>query len=274
MIQIYAPDNVNYEKNGDVVLLPEICDVEAELGGTWFLSLTHPIDEANRWEHIVKESVVSAPTFMGKNQLFRVDEIDKQDKEITAKAYPVFLDSADDHFLFDVRPTEKTGQQALDIMTAGSIYSGVSDIKDIKTAYFIRRNLVDALGGDSPSFIGTWGGEPLYDNHKVVLNKRAGGDYGAEVRYGKNMNGISFREDMSNVVTRIVPVAFNGRMHSKKYVDSPLVDQYAKIYTKEIKFENIKLKKDLTDGEDTNDIIVCNNQEELNKALVRACNEQ
>jgi hypothetical protein len=114
----------------------------------------------------------------------------------------------------------------------------------------------------------------LYDNHKILLNKRAGGDYGAEVRYGKNMDGISFKEDMSNVVTRIVPIAYNGRMITSKYVDSPLINKYAKKYIKEIRFDDVKLEEDLADGEDTKNIIVCKTQSELDNVLRQKCDEQ
>lgn len=276
MIQIYSPKNEKFDSNGDMTLTPELCEMDAELGGAWYLNITHPIDDEGRWKYIEREAVLSVPTFMGKNQLFRIDKLtDKTDTEISAKAYPIFFDSADDCFLLDTRPTNKNGQEALDIMTAGTKYSGESDISTANTAYFVRRNLMDAIGGDdSPNFIGTWGGEPLYKNYKVILNERAGGDYGAEVRYGKNMIGVNASEDMSEVVTRIVPVAFNGRTLSTNYVDSPSIGNYAKIYTREIKFEDVKYYEDLSDNEDIEDIIVCYSQDELDAALTEKCNEQ
>lgn len=274
VIQIYTPSNTNFDMNGNDVLTPSVCTMEAELGGAWSLNMTHPIDDEGRWKNIVKEAVISAPTFMGKKQLFRIDESEKQDTEIVVKAYPIFFDSADEVFILDKRPTDKTGQEALDILTEGTKYSGTSDITTVNTAYFIRRNLMDCLNGDSPSFIGTWGGEPLYDNFNVIVCERAGANNGAEVRYGKNMNGISFKEDMSQVVTRIVPVAYNGRTLSTNYVDSPLIGNYAKIYTKEIKFEDVKFIEDLSSSEDTDGIIICNSQEELDAVLIAKCNEQ
>lgn len=274
MIQIYAPENTNFDMNGDEVLTPSVCTMEAELRGAWFLNMTHPIDDEGKWKNIVKEAVISAPTFMGKKQLFRIEESDKQDTEIVVTAYPIFFDSADEVFLMDKRPTDKNGQEAIDILTEGTKYSGESNITSVNTAYFIRRNLMNALNGKIPSFVGAWGGEPVYDNFKVIINERAGGDYGAEVRYGKNMDGISFKEDMSEVVTRIVPVAFNGRTLSTSYVDSPLINKYAKVYTREIVFEDVKYYEDIMASEDTSNLIVCNSQEELDVALIAKCNEQ
>lgn len=274
MIQIYAPKNTNFDMNGDEVLTPSLCTMESELGGAWSLNMTHPIDDEGKWKNIVKEAVISTPTFMGKKQLFRIEESDKQDTEIVVKAYPIFFDSADEVFLMDKRPTDKNGQEAIDILTEDTKYSGESNITSVNTAYFIRRNLMNAINGDSPSFIDIWGGEPLYDNFRVIINERAGGDYGAEVRYGKNMDGVSFKEDMSEVVTRIVPVAFNGRTFSGSYVDSPLINKYAKVYTREIVFEDVKYYEDIMTSEDTSNLIICNSQEELDAALIVKCNEQ
>ena len=47
------------------------------------------------------------------------------------------MDAADDCFLLDVRPTDKTGQQALDIMTApNKKYTAETDITSTGTAYY------------------------------------------------------------------------------------------------------------------------------------------
>lgn len=45
MIQIYAPGNRNYSRNGDAVLHPSQCDVEMNLKGDWQLTLESPADE-------------------------------------------------------------------------------------------------------------------------------------------------------------------------------------------------------------------------------------
>ena len=69
-----------------------------------------------------------------------------------------------------------------------------------------QKNFIHALnGGEDNSFTNRWGGEIIYDNFQVIVNKRAGGDYGVQVLYGKNIekNGISEEADFQNVVTRI-----------------------------------------------------------------------
>ena len=198
MIQIYKRGNTDFEHNGDITIFPAACILQTKLNGAWELSMLHPLDDEGRWKYIEEESVICAPTFQGSRQCFRISEVEKKDTEIAAVAYPLFFDSAKDCFLLDTRPEIKTGQQALDIMLSGTKYNGESDITTASTAYFIRRNFMDAVNGeDEPTFIQRWGGEMLYDNYKIIINERVGGDYGTEIRYGKNMNGISYRIDMS-----------------------------------------------------------------------------
>lgn len=119
MIQCYEKDNTNYDTNGDITLLPTQCELSTEINGAWEFTMSHPIDNEGRWKYLSEEAVISAPTFQGKHQLFRVDKCVKTDSSVEVTAYPIFFDSADDCFLMDVRPTQKSGQEAIDIMTAG-----------------------------------------------------------------------------------------------------------------------------------------------------------
>ena len=278
MIQIYEKNTVKPEKNGVMTLFPKNCTLQAALNGAWTLTLEHSLDQKERWKYIEEESIVSVPTFMGKRQLFRIDKIEKNNYGISAIGYPIFYDAAKEVFLLDTRPTDKNGQEALDLMLKGSKYSGKSDITAASTAYFERRNMLDAINGtDSPTFLERWGGEVLYDNYTVIINKRAGGEYGVEVRYGKNMSGLTYTVDMSNIMTRIVPVAYNGRMisGSSPWVDSSNINKYATVYIKEVKFEDVKLIDDLESTEDTEEnIIICKNQTELETALKNKCKEE
>lgn len=275
MIQVYKPDNTDYDHNGDITLIPTSCELITEINSTWELTMSHPLDPEGRWKYLSEEAVISAPTFQSEHQLFRVDKCIKTDVSIEVTAYPIFFDSADDCFLMDTRPTNQNGQNALNIMMQGSRYSGESDITTGGTAYFVRRNLMDAINGeDSPTFIETWGGEILYDNFKIIVNERIGGDYGVEIRYGKNMDGLSYTVDMSNVVTRIVPVAYNGRIMSgdTPWVDSENIDKYAKKYIREVTFDDVKLAEDASDSEGEN-IIICADQTALDAALTQKCKD-
>ena len=272
MIQIYLPDNTDYAHNGDAVLEPISCECEMILNDEWHLESEHPIDEGGKFKMIVREAVISAPTPMGERQLFRIYETQKDDDSVTAYALPIFFDSKDDHILIDVRPTGKNGQQALDIMCDKSRYSGTSDITTGSTAYYVRRNLMEAINGDiDQSFVKRWGGEILYDNYRVIINQRVGGDYGVRAEFGYNLEGIEEHVDMSEVVTRIIPVAYNGYTleGDTPWVDSQRINKYAKIYTKELSFDDVKMIEDASEDEEG-----CLTLDELRRKLVSRCNEQ
>jgi len=267
MVQVYIPGNENFTSNGDATLFCYNCGLTANLGGSWVLDVTIPIDQEGRWKYLTEEAVLKVDTWQKDKQLYRVAKVEKTESSVSATAYPVFFDSANDAFLLDCRPTGKTGQQALNIMCAGTPYSGESNIGTIATAYFVRRNLMDAINGSaSPTFIERWGGEILYDNYKVIINDRVGGDYGVEARYGRNIAGVVYAVDTAEIVTRIVPIAYNGYMMSGKtpWVDSPNVDKFAKVYTREVRYENIRMAQDAGSDED---VISCANQAELDAAL-------
>jgi phage minor structural protein len=275
MIQIYKPTNTDYTKNGDMVLFPESCEVHAKLNGEWYLDIEHPLDKEGRWKEIVEEAVISAPTFMGKEQLFRIDDMEKTDTEVKAKAYPIFFDSADELFVYSCKPAFKGAQATLDMLMSGSRYSGESNIARTSSAEFVNRNLMDCINGDDPAFIKYWGGDVLYDNYKVIINERAGTNRGLQIRYRKNMESISCKVDMSEVVTRIVPIAYNGRRITGNYVDSPNIAKYAKIYTRMMEFSNVKLSADLGEDEEPEDgVTVCYSQSQLDSVLKNLCNEK
>lgn len=278
MIQIYVPTNTNFDRNGDIVLTPTSTSVHAVLNGAWEASIEHPIDSEGRWKYIEEGTVLSVPSFNGR-QLFRIKQKTKQDSGITATAEPIFMDAMDDCFLVDVRPTGKNGQEALDIMTAPNAkYTGVSDIMATSTAYYQYANLIEALNGDTDnSFVSRWGGEIVYDNYKVIVNQRAGTDNGVELRYGKNLpqDGLTEDVDIRDVITRIYPKAYNGYcMSNNGYVDSELINNYPTTKIGTMTFDDVKMSSDASENDAENGVIICNTQEELDDALRKKCEEQ
>lgn len=278
MIQIYNPTNTDYTHNGDMTLMPTSAQVHVILNGAWEATLEHPIDAEGRWKYITEDAVIKMPSFNGE-QLFRIKQTEKKDSGVSAVLEPIFYDSMDDCFLTDVRPTNKNGQEALALMTApNSKYSGRSNIKKASTAYYEYKNLMEAINGDDDnSFINRWGGEILFDNFSVIINNRAGGDYGVELRYGKNIpqDGLTETVDTREVVTRIYPKAYNGhKLSGNGYVDSSLINSYPTIRTATMSFEDVKLAEDASEDDAENGVIICADQTALDKALTDKCKEQ
>ena len=232
--------------------------------------------QEGRWEYITEEAVIKAPSFNGE-QLFRIKQKEKTETGVTAYAEPIFMDAKEDCFLQDIRPTDKTGQEALDLMLApNGKYSAKSDITARGTAYYEYKNFIEALNGnDDNSFINRWGGEILFNNYEVIVNKRQGNDYGVQVLYGKNIkkDGVQEEVDTREVVTKIFPKAYNGYKSSVP-VDSELIDKYPTVKIATITFDDVKMRQDASEDDEENGVIICDTQEELDKALEEKCRQQ
>lgn len=265
MIQIYAPSNTNFDQNG-TALLPTYCVWSAEINGSWTVDIDNALDD--RFQNIVENAVLKVPTPFGDN-LYRLTQCVKTNSGIRATALPIFLDAQNDTFIYDQRPTNQTGQGALDILTNGTKYTGYSDITTPNTAYYIMKNLIQCLASDDEnSFLNRWGGEIRYSDYDVYINQRLGADNGARVEFGFNLSSIEESIDMSSVVTRIIPTAYNGyTLPDNETVDSPNINNYPIVYIRQITYEDIKLASDAQADDVENGITICDTLDELYQAL-------
>ena len=271
MIEVYRSTNTNYQKNGDITLTPLECIFEWGLDGICQIELTHEYDDLGRWEYLVNDNVIAAPTPYSDKQLFRIYKREKSDDEVTVYARHIYYDNLG-KYLVDVRPTNKNGQQALDIIFSGTKFTPHSDITTANTAYYVRKNIVEAIAGDDEnSFINRWGGERLYDNYDVYIMRQIGSDKGVRAEFGHNLEAIEESVSDEDVVTRIIPVAYNGYVleGAKPWVDSPKIGSYAEVKGAVINFDDIKLQEDCSEGETG-----YANLTALRAALVKACNEE
>lgn len=274
MIQLYKSTNTNYEMNGDYTLSPLSCVFECNLNDTWLLTIENPID--NSLEDFTIGAVVSAPTPYGDKQLFRIYDVTKDDNGISASAFPIFLDARNDCFLWDVRPNNVTGQKALNQMITNKKYSASSNITKTSTAYYVQKNLIEALNGDDDNaFLKRWGGEVAYNNYEIIVNDRIGSDNGLRVEFGFNLMGVEEQINNEELVTRIIPKAYNGYiLPNNETVDSPLINNYPIVYTRVIEYQDIKLAEDAQEDDAENGITVCNTLEELYAALRTRANKE
>lgn len=274
MIQLYKSTNTDYEMNGDYTLSPLSCTFECNLNDTWLLTIENPID--NSLEDFTIGAVVSVPTPYGDKQLFRIYDVSKDDDGIIASAFPIFLDAKNDCFLWDVRPSNVTGQTALNQMITNKKYSASSNIMKTSTAYYVQKNLIEALNGDDDNaFLKRWGGEIAYNNYEIIVNDRIGSDNGLRVEFGFNLLGVEEQINNESIVTRIIPKAYNGYiLPNNETVDSPLINNYPIVYTRVIEYQDIKLIDDAQEDDTENGITVCNTLEELYAALRTRAQEE
>lgn len=265
MIEIYLKTNTNYEMNGDITLTPISCTYKAS---EHLVTLEHPIDDIGRWKYIDYENVISVEDD-GKKKRYRIFNVVKSLCSITAYARPLFFDLID-NILLDVRPTLKNGEEALNIILEGTGFTGHSNISNINTSYYVRKNIVEAiLGNDENSFLNRWGGEVLLDNFDIYINDKIGSDNGVRVELGYNLNEIEEDINIEEVATRIIPTGYNGIMleGNTPWVDSPLINKYTKPKMRVINFDDVKVKESEADGEGFNTI------EEARQELIKRCNK-
>ena len=145
MIEVYLKTNKNYEMNGEMTLEPSSCIYKNK---EYLLTIEHPFDKLERWKYLDYENVIKT-----EGKLYRIFNVVKSLDYITAYARPIFFDLIDT-ILLDVRPTNKTGQQALEEILKGTGFKAHSNISTLNTAYYIRKNIVEAiLGNDDNSFL-------------------------------------------------------------------------------------------------------------------------
>lgn len=61
MISVYDVGNTNFEKLGDAVLMPLSAKVRMVAGGSFELTLEHPIDPDGKWSHLTNEAIIKTP---------------------------------------------------------------------------------------------------------------------------------------------------------------------------------------------------------------------
>lgn len=264
MIEIYLKTNTNYDKNGDITLDPTSC---AYKDSESLVTLEHFIDDEGRWKYINFENVIAVEE-NGKKKFYRIYNVVRELYSVTAYARPIFYDLID-KVLLDVRPTNKIGQEALDIILADTGFTGHSNISNLSTAYYVRKNIVEALlGNEENSFLNRWGGEFYCENFDVYINDKIGSDNGVRVEFGYNLNEIEEDVNIEEVVTRIIPVGYDGIMLDGEtpWVDSPLINKYTQPKMRVIEFSDVKVKESSDDEEGFDTI------EEARAELIRQCN--
>lgn len=276
MIEIYNVENTQFDWNGDIIIddIVEECKITCEnINSIPVLNLEVEIDNDNIYKYVKENAVIKCKVPWSNNkQLFRISKIEKDLDNTIATAYPIFYDSIKTYVkdmsnedVMIVDTGECNGQQALDKILANTKYKGYSNIVKVNRARYDKKNIIQAINGDiDNSFIKVWGGEIYLNNNNIYINESIGHDNDVTIEYGKNLTGLKEEVDMSNIVTRIIPIGYDGlRLTGRTpWVDSVNINRYYDIFEKEIVFEDIKVKGE-NDGEGFNTI------EEARAELIR-----
>lgn len=233
MIKIFDENDRDFSSNGNIAINPIKCKERKKksLNG-WYLDVEVDIKYK---EYILQDKLCVVKTKSKANpQAFRIENPKITNNVISFTANHVMFD-AKRYLLYDVRPTLQDGQNALSYINERtdkiSPFTVYSNVEAIRTAYFVRRNLLEAWQVIEER----WGGTFDADNWTIRLLNSVGNDNGETIAYGKNMQGIQIFEDWSNVCTKICPVGYDGITLPERYLESEV--QYETPYTKKVEFQ-------------------------------------
>ncbi|WP_368920710.1 phage tail spike protein [Corynebacterium striatum] len=249
MLTVHAPTATTFTATGEGVLDPELIDarVVEELGGAYQLTVTYPADGPLALKLAV-EAIIAAPVpGTTIRQGFRIHEVTTSlDGLLEVTAFHLFYDLAG-NFIADTFVVNKTPKAALDqLLEAASaphrFTATSSDTATRASARVVRMNLAAAIMDQASdnTFASRWAGELTRDNWHIHHTATRGADRGVVIRDRKNLTGYTSTIDLTSVVTRIVPVGFDGITLPELYVDSPHVDHYAIPHIKVMRYPDIK----------------------------------
>ncbi|HAT6583090.1 TPA: peptidase [Corynebacterium striatum] len=249
MLTVHAPTATTFTATGEGVLDPELIDarVVEELGGAYQLTVSYPADGPLA-SKLVVEAIIAAPVpGTTIRQGFRIHEVTTSlDGLLEVTAFHLFYDLAG-NFIADTFVVNKTPKAALDQLlrsatTPHRFTATSSDTATRASARVVRMNLAAAImdQGSDNTFASRWAGELTRDNWHIHHTATRGADRGVVIRDRKNLTGYTSTIDLTSVVTRIVPVGFDGITLPELYVDSPHLNAYAIPHIKVMRYPDIK----------------------------------
>lgn len=249
MITVHDRTATTFTTTGLGVLDREIISpiVVEELGGEFSLTFTYPADDPSA-AYLVVENIVAAPVpRLEQRQGFRINEVvTTLDGFLEVTAFHVFYDLAA-NLIADTYVVNKTAKGALtQILGAANTKHGFtatsSDTVTRSSARMVRMPIAVALmdAGEDNSFASRWGGELARDNFHIHHASMRGANHGVVIRDRKNLTGFESSIDFSTVVTRILPVGYDGLLLPELYVDSPKLSDYVVPRIRVIRYGQVK----------------------------------
>jgi phage minor structural protein len=219
------------------------CEVEEDLTtGNYILDATFLIE--NKLQDLLQEEVILKVLMDYGEEIFRISKVTVGTRYIDIVARQITIADSLNLWLEDVRPTDMAGSSAAKYLVSNATGAKeieiVSDVMTISTAYYMRMNLYKALHDTEQSFLNRWGGEVLRRGYIEYINGRIGIDRGFTIREGKNLTGFECNSNIDSLITRAIGQGYDGILG--KYIDSPLINNYNRVYTEVIKYEDVKVK--------------------------------
>ena len=248
--------------------------ITEEFNGEFSLEETYAISKnvfnEEVYNNIQEEKIIKVDDEYGE-EVFRIAKVRKDKTSIYIYARQITIADQLTLYLNDVRPENTNGQGALSRLMANAVgrnkdFFLTSDLSNTSTAYYIDMSLYDALFKADNAFVSRWGGETIRRQYNCKINQRIGEDRGVVIKSKKNLIGFEINSNLDELTTRIIPKGFD--IIKANPVDSPLINNYSSIYTKVIKYDDVKVKSENNPDEGFDTL------EQAQAELIRRAREQ
>ena len=208
--------------------------ITEELNGAYTLEFEYAV-KGHLSDKLIEGNIVKA-----NSQVFRIWNITKNINTIKILAKHIFFDLSK-NFIDDVAPSNLSAQGALEWILKRTQYNNNFTVSgscsELASARYVEKNVIDAIFNEDNAILKRFGGELELDNYNIYIHSKRGNNTNFSIRYGKNLSGIDFNLDFSTVVTRICPQGKDDLHLDKKYVDSPLINNYFMPFYKKMEFD-------------------------------------
>lgn len=230
MIKIYEPEEMLFNHNGIKIIHPTKAEIYIEDNGDYYIEIESSLEDL---PYLQTGMIVRAKTRWGE-QGFRLTNPERKNTKVCVKGYHLWKDTQK-YVIVDSNIVDKNCNDALDHINSAcdveTPFNTISDITRINSTRIIRKNLEEAIA----IIVEKWGGHLYRDNWTVGVKETLGADRGIVIKYGKNSKNIEAKENWDDVVTKILPVGYDGITLPEIYLEAEI--KYSTPYTKVIKFD-------------------------------------
>lgn len=230
MIKIYEAGTVDFNNNGLGAIKPIKCveTKKASLNG-WQIDC----EVALKYKDMIsKDNVILVETKEKGEQPFIMDS-PTIDSTITFTAKHVLFLS-ERYILDDVRPINLSANEFLNYINERtdnkSPFSFNTNVIDVKTKYFVRKTLLEALEETEELFSSAFD----VDGYTISMMTSLKKESDLKLAYRNNIEGIKIYENWDTVVTKLMPVGPDGLLLDKKYLYADV--SYPQPYTRIVDF--------------------------------------
>lgn len=242
---LFEKDETTFETCGLGALpswIENTIEVIEERNGEYYLQGELPVGGLHVDELAEERIIWSAPAPGEPAQPFRIRRVEKPDESDTVQV-------TSHHVSYQLtenicKPTNfrtASAQQALDWLTGQghmvpqidtTLWSFSSDIvlaAPVQIDPDQPMSVRATLGGEEMSLVDIFGGELEWDNWAVLLHQRRGRDTGKVIRYGVNLESVSFVVDVAGLITCYYGYwrDSDGGFYKDARIDMPNIGDYA-----------------------------------------------